>query len=200
MNDSQQNDSAFWGFVIDGAIILAAFALYSKTQEVMTALAPATLFGQKGLAILYGFGVAALIEGVTLALHFLKRFDGNTRAEGYKWFLFGISTFCQFLDESLVKNTANQTETEAFFAWIALGIVPAIFFGLLWVKGGSRSGSGRAVSAKKGIIPAFKEVLYGTENTEFSPRVVHANSKDIEKVKVGKNGKNHEQEAEANPK
>lgn len=173
--EQKQSDSMFWNFVIDAAIVAAAFALYSKTQEVMTALAPVTLFGQTGLSLIYGFGVAALIEGVTLALHFLRRFDGNARAEGYKWFLFGISTFCQFLDQAIVKDTANQSEMETFFAWIALGIVPAIFFGLLWVKGGEANGI-RHSTPFVGIVPLFKQLLYGSVG---SPEKVLANASEV---------------------
>lgn len=197
MNENQENDSLFWGFVVDAAIVVAALAMYSKTQEVMTALAPNTLFGQTGISIIYGFAVAGLIEGVMLALHFLKKYVGNNRAEVYKWFLFAVSVFCQFLDKSLFKEV--QTETEAFFAFIALGIVPAVLFGLLWVKGGKRVTTTRG--PKKGIIPSFRETLYGTQNTVVSPKepvqTIHAETKE---VKESKNGKFPKEEVKANPK
>lgn len=194
MNE-QENDSVFWGFFIDVAIVIAAFVMFAKTQEVMTYLAPKTLFGQQGLALIYGFAVAALIEGVMLALHFLKRYIGNNRAEGYKWFLFSVSVFCQFLDGSLFKT--EKTQTEAFFAFIAIGIVPAIMFGLLWVKGGKKTVTARG--PRKGIIPSLKETLYGSENTAVSPKeVAHTSNMDVEKVKTRTNGK--KEETESNPK
>lgn len=198
--ENQENDSVFWGFFLDAAIVVAALAMYSKTQEVMTALAPNTLFGQTGISIIYGFAVAALIEGVMLSLHFLKRYIGNNRAEGYKWFLFLISVFCQFLDKSLFKEV--QTETEAFFAFIALGIVPAVLFGLLWVKGGKRVATTRG--PRKGIIPSLKETLYGTQNSEFSKSTpaTTSYSKDVETTSetAKKNGKVKEKDIEPNPK
>lgn len=174
-----KNDSAFWDFVVNLAIIVAAGAMYSKTQEVMTVLSPNTLFGQVGLATIYGFGVAALVEGVTLALHFLSRFEGNVRAEGFKWFLFGVSTFCQFLDKSILKET--KTSTEAFFAFIALGIVPAIFFGLLWVKGGSVN-TVRAKTNWNGLIPTIKSFFYG--NGYQAPKGDVALAKDVPQEKL----------------
>ena len=166
----EKQDSAFWEFIINAAVVVAAFALYSKTAEVMVALAPVTLFGQTGLSLIYGMTVAGLVEFVTLALHFLNAFEGNQRAEGYKWFLFMISTFCQFLDQSLVKDVANRSDIEAFFAWLALGIVPAIFFGLLWVKGGSQTVQ-RKRQRFKGLRPMWDELINGTNGVLPEPQV-----------------------------
>src|SRR5688572_10293594 len=102
MDNNQNNDSMFWRFFIDAATVAAAAFLYFKTSEVMTAIAPLTLLGQTGLQVLYGLGVAALIEGICLAIHFIKAFKGNMAAQGYKWFLFGVSAFCQFMDRFFV--------------------------------------------------------------------------------------------------
>jgi len=189
-----QSDNAFWNFFINAAVVVAAAILYFKTAEVMTALAPKTLIGQTGLSVLYGTATASLIEGVTLALHFLRRYAGNERAEYYKWFLFGVSTFCQFLDTSLVKDTTNQTQTEAFFAWVALGIMPAIFFGLLWVKGANTS-TGKAPRRQwNGLIPSFKNLLYGSGNThgQSSTTVLQKDAPAPKKVAVSKNGRDNE--------
>lgn len=190
--ENQENDSGFWNFFINAAVVVAAGMLYFKTAEVMTALAPVTLIGQTGLAVLYGTVVALLIEGVTLALHFLKRYTDYQRAEYYKWFLFGISTFCQFLDTALVKDTANQTQTEAFFAWAALGILPAIFFGLLWVRAGGKTVS-RTKKPFKGVRRAWKELMDGEENTVYS-----TDTEVVQTTKPSKNGKKADPE-EVNP-
>jgi hypothetical protein len=203
MNDNQQNDSMFWDFFINLALVGSAAFLYFKTAEVMTALAPETLLGYKGLGTLYGAGTALFIEGVMLALHFLRRFEGNARAEGYKWFLFGVSTFCQFLDGTVIKQILGQQQLDAtgeFFKWVALGIMPAVAAGLLWVKGGSKHTAAKRV--KKGLIPSLKETLYGTENTEFSNTSQPVQmSQDVGQVKTSrKNGRHVETEEVTDPK
>jgi hypothetical protein len=177
----ERNDSMFWEFVINAAVVVAAFALYAKTLEVMTALAPVTLVGQTGLSLIYGIIVASLIEGVTLALHFIKGFEGNVRAESYKWFLFLISTVCQFLDETLVKDTANRSEMEGLFSFLALGIVPSIFFGLLWIKGGATKRTGKPAQRKpfKGVRTMFREFLDGSNGSNPATQVYAA---DVEEV------------------
>src|SRR5215211_5917745 len=104
MQENQANDNGFWTWFIDVATIIAAAMLYMKTSEVMTAIAPLTLLGQTGLQVLYGTITAALIEGVTLALHFVRGLRGSQNATVYKWFLFAVSGFCQFLDKQMVVD------------------------------------------------------------------------------------------------
>lgn len=123
---------SFWGYFIDIATLVAMVVLYSKTMEVMAAIAPVTLFGVTGLSLIYGAVVATLIEGTIIAISFIPAFKHNPSAQAYMWFLFGISAFCQFMDKTIVidqmQNMTAYTEvwvtlTYAIPVFIALGLI-----------------------------------------------------------------------------
>ncbi len=172
----ENNDSLFWGWFVDVATVIAAAMLYLKTSEVMTAIAPLTLLGQTGLQVIYGMTTAGLIEGVTLALHFVRRFRSNPNATMYKWFLFVVSGFCQFLDKQMVVDAGvSQSPVGSFFAWIALGIPLAVFGGLLWVANSTKTEtSGNARKAFKGLVPMWNDFFYGNGFVAKSPDSVFA--------------------------
>jgi hypothetical protein len=171
---NQENDSMFWKVFWDIAVVCAAAILYFKTSEVMTAIAPLTLLGQTGLQNLYGLGVAALIEGVCLAIHFIKAFRGNTAAQAYKWFLFGVSAFCQFMDRFFVLDTSVTSANIEFFKFLTYGIPVFILGGLLLVgKANEKRVNSTPQKPFKGVRTMWREFMDGSqENTGVSNKVV----------------------------
>lgn len=199
---NQNNGNWFLMGLLKVCLVGWAAVMFSKTSEVLTALAPVAIFGQTGLEVLYGIGTAALIEGVAVLLALLPVTHTNRNATVYTIILFGISTFCQFLDYSLVKQAATQSTTEAFFAWIALGI-PSIGFGglllLLWtLTRNPEDLRAQRTSSFVGVVPTFQRFWFGKqENTGVSL------NKDVRqlKAKSSKNGhENEEEESSLNPK
>lgn len=188
--EHQENDSVFWKLFWDVAVVVAAAFLYFKTSEVMTAIAPLTLMGQTGLQNIYGLGVAALIEGICLAIHFIKAFKGNVAAQTYKWFLFAVSGFCQFMDRFFVIDPGVTSANIEFFKFLTYGIPVAILAGLLLVG----SANERRVTHKpfRGVRTVWREFLDGEGNTVYS--------KDTEVVQTTKPSKNgRKPEEEVNP-
>lgn len=197
-----QDDSVFWKFFWDVAIVVAAIILYFKTSEVMTAIAPLTLVGQTGLQTIYGLGVAALIEGVCLAIHFIGAFKGNTAAQTYKWFLFGVSAFCQFMDRFFVLDPSVTSANIEFFKFLTYGIPVFILGGLLLVGKANERRSVSRTSQKtfKGVRTMWREFLDGQENTGVSsePVVLNEDANQVNKI-TSKNGKRRQEEEHANP-
>lgn len=194
--ENQENDSMFWKFFWDAAVVVAAAFLYFKTSEVMTAIAPLTLLGQTGLQTLYGIGIALLIEGICLAIHFIKAFRGNMAAQTYKWFLFGVSAFCQFMDRFFVIDAGVTSANIEFFKFLTYGIPVAILGGLLLVgKANDPSSAGKSLSKTKpfrGVRTVWREFLDGgQESTVFSS--------DTQVVQTTRPSKNGKKEEEVNP-
>lgn len=168
-----ERDSTFWKFFWDVAVVVAAAFLYFKTSEVMTVIAPLTLVGQTGLQTLYGLGVAALIEGICLAIHFIKAFRNNVAAQTYKWFLFGVSAFCQFMDRFFVLDTSITSANIEFFKFLTYGIPVAILGGLLLV---GKANEKRMVTERrrpfKGVVNYWDEFLHGSKESTVLSQVV----------------------------
>lgn len=199
--DNQNNDSAFWKLFWDAAVVVAAAFLYFKTSEVMTAIAPLTLVGQTGLQTLYGLGVAALIEGVCLAIHFIGAFKGNTAAQVYKWFLFGVSAFCQFMDRFFVLDPSVTSANIEFFKFLTYGIPVFILGGLLLVgKANERRAISRTTQKPfKGVRTVWREFLDGGESrTPDEPVVLNQDDAQVKKI-TSKNGKHRQEEESVNP-
>jgi hypothetical protein len=194
MNDNQNNDNAFWKFFWDVSVVVAAAFLYFKTSEVMTAIAPLTLVGQTGLQTIYGLGVAALIEGVCLAIHFIGAFKTNTAAQTYKWFLFGVSAFCQFMDRFFVLDPSVTSANIEFFKFLTYGIPVFILGGLLLVgKANERRVASRTPSKPfKGVRNVWREFMDGSqENTRVSREVVGQLDEEVPELEsLGSNGSN----------
>ena len=170
--DNQTNDSMFWKFFVDAATVVAAAMLYFKTSEVMGAIAPLTLAGQTGLQVLYGLSVAALIEGICLAIHFIKGFKGNMAAQAYKWFLFAVSAFCQFMDRFFVVDTATTSANIEFFKFLTYGIPVAILGGLLLVARANDSQSvGKSTNKPfRGVRTMWREFMDGSGSRNVPAR------------------------------
>jgi len=132
IGNNSNETKGFWSYFLDVATLISMFVLFAKTMEVMSAIAPLTLFGLGGLSYIYGFVVAGLIEGSIIAISFIPAFGSNPAAQAYKWTLFGISAWCQFMDKTIVidqmKNSNAYTEvwiglTYAIPVIIALGLI-----------------------------------------------------------------------------
>lgn len=202
MNE-QNNDNWFLAWLLRVCLVIWAAVMFSKTAEVFTALAPVTILGQTGLETLYGIVTASLIEGVAVVLALLPSTHTNRNATLYAGFLYLISTFCQFLDYSIVKDVATRSETEAFFSWIALGI-PSLGFGglllLLWtVTSKPNVTQAKRSSNFVGVVPMFRNFIYGSGEKSHAPVQMQQDTPQIKKVKPSTNGKKAEQEEETNP-
>lgn len=120
----------------NGAFVVAALLLFSKTADLFTAFAPSNLFGYEGVEWYYGAVCGLVIEGVFVTAKFLIDKSKTPLIWVYNAVLMGvtfaISALAQSVDSMLVRDTLSQQPAEVQLAvtWL-VPMVPALIVGLL---------------------------------------------------------------------
>ena len=110
--------------------------LFSRTVDLLTAFAPATLFGYAGMETFYGLAVGLLVEG---ALFAMKLTLGRAKNPiDWIWNVvviiapFLVSALAQVFDSFNVRNTMIQQPEyiQVFVQWF-IPSIPTVIIGLL---------------------------------------------------------------------
>jgi hypothetical protein len=100
-------------FVVENVVFFLGMVLmFTRTSDLMTAFAPATLFGYTGVETAYGFAVACLVEGALFVMKLTLSRAKNV--VDWLWNVvvviapFLISALAQIIDSFQVKQTLTQ--------------------------------------------------------------------------------------------
>src|SRR5574340_569796 len=119
----------------NGAFLLGAFLMFSKTVDLMSAFSPRTFLGYTDIEGIYGLAVGAMIEGMLVALKFGLGKPRNMVEWGWNILLivapFVISALAQVFDSFMIRETLHEQpqEVQVFVTWFVPSI-PTLIVGL----------------------------------------------------------------------
>jgi len=148
------------GYIVEnGVFLLGMLIMFSKTVDLMSAFAPASIMGYKGIESYYGLACGLLVEGALFVMKLLLPRSKNV----FDWLWnaivviapFIISALAQVFDSFLVRETLSSqpAEVQLFVTWFVPSI-PTVIMALM---------IGKAIvsSIPKEIMPKGVPVIRG---------------------------------------